>query len=1034
MQAKLILFTLLGLVLSQNNFAQKTTIFTENNLHFKKGVELYDQGIFGQAQREFKIAIDEQKPLNVEPSRLFNLKSRLLYAKAAIMNDDPEGEKLIQEFTRTYQPDPMATEAIIEIADYYFNKKDYDNAIEFYKMVDATSLSKEERGSLRFKMGYSYFVKQDFRKARSIFAPMKDEKTDYFYPINYYYGLTAFYEKDYNEAINSFKKLEQSKKYQKYIPYYICQIYFAQKKYDELISYGVAKYNSSEINDKKEMGLLIGQAYYEKKMYADALPYLEAYAQSSPKMREEDFYQLAHTQYQTSHYDKASENFEQLKNVESALGQNALYCLGDCYIHLNNKQSAKSAFQKASELKYDKDIQEEALYNYAKLSFELNNDREAIQALEKFTTSSKFYNDAQNLMGDLFMQTRDYENALRLMDGMTNKTPRIQEAYQKVALQRGMQLINLGDNIKAIEYFDKSLKYPIDPSIKSQAYYWKADIAHQQKQYGESLILLDKYSTSVRNADKLPEESSIAMASYMNGYNYFKQKKYSTASTHFEDAVNKIKRSDWSNESIKINVMADATLRAGDCQLSKNNYNSALKYYNEAIEKKYPGYVYALFESAIIKGLKGQKVEKIVDLETLVEEYPNSEYTDEALLELGSTYQDMNEYQKAKGPLTKLVKGFKSKSDLVNKALLRLGLISYNQGDTKSAIEYYKQVLDNNPTKKESSDALASLEEIYVKDLGQPDEYFALKEKIGYNVSDLTKDSLNFQVAETQYENGNYEKAALGYTNYLSKFPNGINSLLSYFHRGDSYFQLKQFEKSYPDLEFVINKKNSPYIEKSLGKLGYISFYINKDYPNAAKFFTQLEEIATSDNVKFEAQIGAMQSAYKNGDQELVKIYASKVSKNPKANKSQLANANFYLGKIAFDNENFDDAIKYLEKVSKDLENEQAAEARYYTAESYFNKHNLVKAEDICIRANKESAGFDYWIAKSVILLSDINVEKGDLLNARAALEAVIENYASNKEIVNIAQTKLNILEKKEQVKSRLQNDKKNDLMEMQDK
>ncbi|HMV24556.1 MAG TPA: hypothetical protein PKA71_09520, partial [Saprospiraceae bacterium] len=75
------------------------------------------------------------------------------------------------------------------------------------------------------------------------------------------------------------------------------------------------------------------------------------------------------------------------------------------------------------------------------------------------------------------------------------------------------------------------------------------------------------------------------------------------------------------------------------------------------------------------------------------------------------------------------------------------------------------------------------------------------------------------------------------------------------------------------------------------------------------------------------------------------------------------------------------------------------------------------------MNANKESSGFDYWIARSVILLSDINVERGDLLNARAALEAVLENYSNDAELVKMAQQKLSDLEKKEQGKNRIKND-----------
>jgi hypothetical protein len=74
----------------------------------------------------------------------------------------------------------------------------------------------------------------------------------------------------------------------------------------------------------------------------------------------------------------------------------------------------------------------------------------------------------------------------------------------------------------------------------------------------------------------------------------------------------------------------------------------------------------------------------------------------------------------------------------------------------------------------------------------------------------------------------------------------------------------------------------------------------------------------------------------------------------------------------------------------------------------------------MCINANKESSSFPYWVAKSVILLSDIFAEQNDLFNAKAALEALIENYDGDQELINIAKAKLQRLEQQSAASSRL--------------
>jgi tetratricopeptide (TPR) repeat protein len=71
------------------------------------------------------------------------------------------------------------------------------------------------------------------------------------------------------------------------------------------------------------------------------------------------------------------------------------------------------------------------------------------------------------------------------------------------------------------------------------------------------------------------------------------------------------------------------------------------------LQKKYNGFVYALYQKAIIEGLRGRVESKLIALERLTDQYPESEYADEALLQMGITYQEINQLDKAQPPLKK---------------------------------------------------------------------------------------------------------------------------------------------------------------------------------------------------------------------------------------------------------------------------------------------------------------------------------------------------------------------------------------------
>jgi tetratricopeptide (TPR) repeat protein len=106
-------------------------------------------------------------------------------------------------------------------------------------------------------------------------------------------------------------------------------------------------------------------SYYELKDYDKALLYLEQYTQNTAKVTPEDYYILGYVQAQRGKCDKAIDNLVQLSPLETALGQNAMFLLGQCYEKTGNKTEARTAFLQAARMNFDKAIQEEAWFQYA---------------------------------------------------------------------------------------------------------------------------------------------------------------------------------------------------------------------------------------------------------------------------------------------------------------------------------------------------------------------------------------------------------------------------------------------------------------------------------------------------------------------------------------------------------------------------------------------------------------------------------------------------------------------------------------------
>jgi hypothetical protein len=270
---------------------------------------------------------------------------------------------------------------------------------------------------------------------------------------------------------------------------------------------------------------------------------------------------------------------------------------------------------------------------------------------------------------------------------------------------------------------------------------------------------------------------------------------------------------------------------------------------------------------------------------------------------------------------------------------------------------------------------------------------------------------VTYQSAEIQFQQGKYQQAIEGFTNYLAKYPNGQNAIPAYYYRAESYASnnIKQYPKALQDYAAVVAKGPSRLYPKAAEKAALLALNVDKNYTQAFEFSRKWEESATTNNSRFDAQLSALQAAYFTNNSVAVSEYANKVTSSNLASNSQIALANFYLGKMAYDKNDFARAYPALQSVTENATTEIMAESWHLMAQILYKQRKYADAEQAIGDANKASAGFDDWIARNLILLSDVYMDQGEKNSASAALEAVLENYNGNDQtIMTTARQKYN--------------------------
>ena len=93
----------------------------------------------------------------------------------------------------------------------------------------------------------------------------------------------------------------------------------------------------------------------------------------------------------------------------------------------------------------------------------------------------------------------------------------------------------------------------------------------------------------------------------------------------------------------------------------------------------------------------------------------------------------------------------------------------------------------------------------------------------------------------------------------------------------------------------------------------------------------------------------------------------------------------------------------------KDTESELLGELAKLMTQLNFHqdKEEYEECENEIHELVEQKPGYDYWLARGIILLADVYIVKGDNFNARYSLESVISGYKGDDDIIPMAQEKL---------------------------
>ena len=977
-------------------FAQATQANADPDAGFKLAKELYQKEQYSLAYPLFKDIVYTGSTFSKLPVST-QLEAKYYTIVSGLKMNESTAEAAAKEFIETGHNEPRVQMLSYHLGEYYYRQQKPDEALVYYEKAGIDNLSNREIAEMKFHQAYGYFTLRQFDKAKPLFNAIRQIPSDPNYlDANYYFGFISFYEKDYNLALESFRKVENQPTYQKIVPYYITEILYFSGDKNEALQYGEAKLREGGQFYDLQLRQLIGHAYFEKKDYAKALPYLEEYNTKADKVRREDLYELSYVYYESGQVAKAIAGFKELGGKEDSLAQNSMYLLADSYLKTGQKANARSAFlfcASNSSNSLQKEISE---FNYAKLSYDLGYQDIASEELQKFIKSypsSTYLPEAKELLVGVLANTNNYQDALDLYESLTGKSESVKKVYPKILYGRAVEYINEQQLEKADSLLNDVITAPYNTAQIQPAYFWKGEIAYRNNNPDEAINYLDNYLKSPVTSG----EANVTNARYDLGHAYMQKENYRQALGYFEQVTKKITAGSSSVEQ-------DAYLRSADAQFMNRNYRQAEQMYDVVLNSKLSSADYALYQKAIIAGAGNRTTEKINQLQALEQRFPNSSLIPDANIEIANTYLAEEDYRAAITPLNKVVKN-KNAAAYHPQAYLKLGVAYFNLDNNTEALTNFKTLISSYPNSAESDAAVEYVRDIFISEQ-KTTEFVAFMKQNGKTISYSEEDSLTYASASIRYNNNDQTAALTGFRDYLNKFPEGRYSLDANYLAAEIYNGRKEYANALIGYTYVASRAPNKFAEKSVLASARINFFELKDYPEAEKYFMQLKGIASTPDIQLEAMRGLLRCQYRlNKWQEAVPNAQELLTQKGIATDDKMM-ANMVIAKNYQVNNDNEQATTTYRNVVALGKSEFAAEARYQLALILYQENKLPDAEKAAFDVVNKAGSYEYWTTKAYILLGEIYWKQKDYFNAEATLKSVAEN-APVPELKQEAQTKL---------------------------
>lgn len=916
----------------------------------------------------------------------------------AIALDKVNVAGVVKVFCDKYPNAPQQAMVKSALGERYFEIGQYKEALEVFNNINPEHLYRRQINDFFFKKAYSNMRVGNFEEAGKDYDRILSYPySKYTVPSTYYRGYVYYSQKNFEDAVPLFEQVQDDNRFELLSRYYAVESKFMLKDYDYVISHGEKLFPTIQVDLQNSLSRILSEAYFESGDKEKAKHYMDLYRQSAGQLSRKDYYFSGLLSYNLNSYDAAIESFSHVIGTDDELSQNAYYYSANSYLKNRNKIAAIESFKSAADYDFDPVIKEDAFFNYAKLSFDVNRD------ITQFSKYMQDYPDSgrgdiiNNYMAASYIQAKDYPSAVEALSKIKSPSREASANLQKAAFFSAMQLIGGNGYRSAIPLLEQAkANSDGNKNLDNLVDFWLSECYFRNERFSDAADINERLLSdrTFRYSAEYP------MAIYNLAYDYFRMSDFPKAEEKFSEYIENgsfIKRSFWK----------DASVRLADSYFMQKKYDSAAKLYEDVFSQEASDDIYPAYQSAVSYGNMGRSDKKISILRDVTRNYKSAPLYPQALFELGRTYAQNRQNDNASECFYTLL-GMEKDSSFYAKTLMELAQMNIGARKYDKAINCYKSVIIDTPFAPEAQEALSGLETLY-QSMNKPEEFLAFIDQMGMSgiKSSDEKEDMIYSAGEKLYKIGRYSAAINSLQRYLSQYPRGSKVSAATYYLAECMRNTGRLETAADTYLRVMKMGKGKYYESAAENYAKINLDL-QHYEKAVESYKNLAESATSDEMRNAASLGKMRAFYADKQYSEALKDATTLASTAGLSPQTMREVRYTMAKSYLSTGDRNRARPIFEELAADKSDSYGAESEYILIKNAYDSGDFITVESR-VSSFANSGGQAYWLARSILVLGDSYADRGDIIQARETYETVLNGY-ENEDIRTQAMDRLSAL------------------------